>query len=445
MQKTSAPITATITTLSHEGRGLTHLNGKPTFVSGALAGETVNLVITRKSRRHQDARVVDVLTAAPERIIPVCPHADICGGCSLQHMDPAAQVRFKEDSVRQQLHRFGRVTPAVWLPPLTGATVGYRRKARLGVRYVIKKEKLLVGFREKASNYLADIQECHTLDARVGMHLTDINAVIQQLSCYKEIAQVEVAASDTEVALVFRHLVPLTETDRTVLCEFGARLNFQIWLQPNLPATIEKLFPADNNAFLHYSLPEWQLDLRFHPLDFTQVNHGINPRMIAAALHLLDIQTTDHVLDLFCGLGNFTLPMARVSQHVTGIEGSTEMVQRASDNAAYNNIANTEFTAANLAAPDENAPWLNRDYERLLLDPSRTGAAEILACLGKLWQTQRVARPARIVYVSCNPATLARDAGALVHEHGYQLHTAGIIDMFPHTAHIESIALFTLG
>ncbi len=442
---TTTPITATITTLSHEGRGLTHINGKPTFVSGALAGETVNLVITRKSRRHQDARVVEVLRPAAERILPVCPHADICGGCSLQHMDPAAQIHFKEESVRQQLQRFGRVAALNWLPPLTGATTGYRRKARLGVRYVIKKEKLLVGFREKASNYLADIRECHTLDTRIGMHITDINAVIQQLSCYKEIAQVEVAASDTEVALVFRHLVPLTDTDLTILREFGARFNMQIWLQPNPPATIEKLFPADHATFLHYTLPEWQLDLRFHPLDFTQVNHGINPRMITAALQLLTIQATDHVLDLFCGLGNFTLPMARFAKQVTGIEGSTDMVQRASDNAAHNHISNTEFAAANLAAPNTDTDWINRHYDRLLLDPPRTGAIEILRSLGALWQNNTVTRPTHIVYVSCNPATLARDAGILVQEYGYQLHTAGIIDMFPHTAHIESIALFTYG
>ncbi len=432
------PITATIASLTHDGRGITNIEGKTTFVNGALPGEQVTLKITRKNRRHNEAEVIDILTPSPDRITPICPHAAICGGCSMQHVHDDAQVAWKTHTLREQLQHFGKVTPDTWLPPLTGQTAGYRRKARLGVRYVFKKEKLLVGFREKSSNYLADITNCMVLDPRIGQKLLALSACIRELDCYTEIPQVEVAADDHTVALVFRHMTDLSAADLARLRQFGETHHFQIWLQPNAPAAIHKLYPETPDEWLHYPLTDFDLDMRFHPLDFTQVNHAINPRMIQQAIALLELTSQDDILDLFCGLGNFTLPIARYAKHVTGIEGSQQMVNRATENAARNHITNTHFIAANLMAPDKkDMPWLTKRYDKILLDPPRSGAKEIIPFL-----------PAtgcqRIVYVSCHPATLARDAGELVHTHGYHLAAVGAINMFPHTSHIEAIALFTL-
>ncbi len=267
------------------------------------------------------------------------------------------------------LQHFGKVIPDTWLPPLVGNSTGYRRKARLGVRYVFKKEKLLVGFREKNTNYLADINRCVILDPRIGQKLRTLADCIRQLDCYTTIPQVEIAADEDTVALVFRHMATLTQKDLNLLCEFGKTHGFQIWLQPDAPNPVHKLWPETPDQWLHYALPDFNLDMRFHPLDFTQINHGINPRMIQQAITLLQIQPEDHVLDLFCGLGNFTLPIARYAKYVTGIEGSQEMVQRAEENAARNGITSASFYAANLMAPNSEMPWLKTHYDSILLDP----------------------------------------------------------------------------
>lgn len=424
-----------IESLSHDGRGIAIINGKTTFVSGALPTETVVCAITKKHRRYNEAETITVLSAAPERVQPPCPHFGICGGCSMQHIEIHAQVQLKQKTLLEQLKHFGKVTPEIILQPIIGHPWGYRRKARLGVRYVIKKEKLLVGFREKFSNYLADIQECLVLHPSVGTRLIELSKLIRSLSQYEHIAQVEVAVSDQVTALIFRHMTTLEENDLAALREFGEQNNFHIYLQPNPPALVHKIWPNDQNEMLSYFLPDYQLEMRFHPLDFTQVNSEINQAMLKQALQLLDPQSTDTILDLFCGLGNFTLPIARFAKHVVGVEGSAQMVERAETNARHNHLINTEFYAANLMEPSPHALWLQKSYDKVLLDPPRTGAKEIIPFIAKK-------SVKRIVYVSCNPATLARDAGELVYNHHYKLKQVGVINMFPHTSHIEAIALF---
>ncbi len=426
---------ATIESLSHDGRGVTTLQNKTTFVSGALPTEKVLCEITHSHRRYNEAKVIDVISAAAERIKPHCAHFGICGGCSMQHVEFAAQVQLKQNALLEQLQHFGKIQPEEVLPPIVGNPWGYRRKARLGVRYVIKKEKLLIGFREKFSNYLADIEECPVLHPSVGKSLLNLRQLIRGLTQYQHIPQIEVAVSDQTTALVIRHMTPLSEMDLTALREFARQEHFHIYLQPNPPAPIHKLWPDDQQELLSYFLPDYQLEMRFHPLDFTQVNGEINREMIKQALQLLDPKPTDTILDLFCGLGNFTLPIARFAKHVIGVEGTMAMVERAKANAEYNHIKNTEFYAANLMEPKESMPWLKTAYDKVLIDPPRTGAKEILPYL---------TNPSikRLVYVSCNPSTLARDAGELVYNYQYKLKKVGVINMFPHTSHIEAIALF---
>jgi 23S rRNA (uracil1939-C5)-methyltransferase len=424
-----------IESLSHDGRGVAIINGKTTFVTNALPEEKVICKITQKHRRYNEALATDVLTAAPERITPACPHFGVCGGCSMQHVEIQAQIQFKQQALLDQLKHFGKVTPEVVLPPLFGNAWGYRRKARLGVRYVIKKGKLLVGFREKFSNYLADIEQCAVLHPSVGQRIMALSTLIRDLTQYDQIPQIEVAVSDDTTALIFRHMTPLPEQDIEALSEFGKAHSLHIYLQPNPPAAVHKIWPNDQEEMLCYALPDYQLNMRFHPLDFTQVNGEINRLMIKQALHLLDLKSTDTVLDLFCGLGNFTLPMARLAKQVVGVEGSMQMVERAKQNAQYNHINNADFYAANLMEPAKNASWLQVKYDKILLDPPRTGAKEIIPIISG-------SSASRIVYVSCNPSTLARDAGELVYNHQYKLKQVGVINMFPHTSHIEAIALF---
>jgi 23S rRNA (uracil1939-C5)-methyltransferase len=321
------------------------------------------------------------------------------------------------------------------LAPLSALSTGYRRKARLGVKFVIKKDKLLVGFREKSSRYLADINHCAVLHPQVGEHLPELSQVIASLQQFQHIPQVELAMGDTDIALVFRHLEPLSDQDQTALMEFGKKHHYHIYLQPNPPAKVYKLWPVDGKDRITYTLPDHQLEFLFHPLDFTQINLEMNRLMVNQAIQLLGLQANDRVLDLFCGIGNFTLPMARYAQHITGIEGGTEMVERAMANALHNQISNVEFHAANLAEPPLQAAWMKNRYDKVLLDPPRVGAKEMLPHLAAF-------DAKRIVYVSCNPATLARDAGELVHQYGYRLTHAGMMNMFPHTSHIEAMAVF---
>lgn len=426
---------ARIKNLSHDGRGIALINNKKTFVNGVLPNELVRYQITKKRSSYNEATLIEILETSPARITPSCAHFGVCGGCSLQHMAMETQLALKQETLLNQLTHFAKVVPEKVIPPLSANHFGYRRKARLGVKYVLKKNKLLVGFREKASRYLADIQSCAVLHPSVGNKLTELAQLIASLTAFQHIPQIEVAIGDDEVALIFRHLTDLEEEDVTKLAAFGKAHCFQIYLQPNQPATINKIWPQDDAAFLQYSLPQQGLTFLFHPLDFTQINLELNRLMVQQVLAFLDLKEHDSALDLFCGLGNFTLPIAKYVKHVVGVEGSHEMVLRASENARYNNLENTTFCTANLTADLKNAPWLHRQYNKVLLDPPRVGAQAILPHLKQF-------AAEKIVYVSCNPATLARDAGEIVHQHGYRLTHIGMMNMFPQTSHIEAMAVF---
>lgn len=430
-QRTYPEITLDINKLSHDGRGVSHIDGKTTFVHGAIAGEKVICKVTYQHRRYNEGKVIDVITPAPERTTPACAHFGTCGGCSMQHIEMESQIKFKQNALLEQLTHFGNVTPEIILPPITGKPWGYRGKARLGVRYVIKKNKLLVGFREKLSNYLAEIEHCPVLHPSIS--IADLSKLITGLSQYEHIPQVEVAVGDDITALIFRHLQPLPAEDIQQLIDFGKSSGLHIFLQPNPPEKTHKIYP-DQNEKLSYCLPDFEITMQFHPLVFTQVNSEINLLMIKQAIQLLDPNANERILDLFCGIGNFTLPIARFAKQVIGIEGSQEMVKYAEENAQFNHINNTQFYAANLMKPCENDAWMNQQYDKILLDPPRSGAKEIIPYFSKF-------AAKKVVYVSCNPSTLARDAGELV-KLGYRLKKVGIINMFPHTSHIETIALF---
>lgn len=434
------PVELQIDRFSHEGRGIASLNGKLMFVEGALPGETVRASYVATHKKYDELRTEAVLTASPDRVQPPCAHFAICGGCSLQHMARSAQIRFKQEVLAEQFRHFGGITPAQWLPPLLDAELGYRRKARLGVKFVIKKNELLVGFREKQSNFLADIKRCVVLDARLGEELTALRVLINGLQMRDRIAQIEVAAGDDDVALVFRHMEPLPEPDIAALTAFCAARHWQLYLQPGGNDTVHKVYPADGDDRLHYALPDFRrpdgaaLSMAFHPMDFTQVNAGLNRRMLTLALDLLDPQPQDRVLDLFCGLGNFTLPIATRAQAVIGVEGVQAMADRGTENARRNGLGNVAFYAQDLFEDFSQQSWARQGFDRILIDPARSGAEAVARYLPRF-------KAQRVVYVSCNPATLARDAGIL-QEGGYSLVKAGVMDMFSHTTHVESIAVF---
>lgn len=422
-----------ITNLTHDGRGVAHIDGKAVFVTGALPGERVRIALTKRSRSFDEAKVEQLLTRSPDRVEPRCIHFGTCSGCTLQHLSPTAQIAAKQRVLADNFERIGKVEPAVWLDPLTDASWGYRRKGRLSVKWVAKKDRVLVGFREVNPRFVADLSICHTLLPQVGERLVALGELVGSLDAKSQIAQIEIAAGDETVALTFRNLQPLSESDRTALITFGQAHNLAILLQPGGPDSVHALWPLD--IALSFRITESDIDIVFRPLDFIQVNAGMNQRMIARALELLDPQPTDVVLDLFCGLGNFTLPIARRAGSVIGVEGEAALVARARENATRNHIDNAEFLVADLAADQRDAPWVQRRHDKLLLDPPRSGAAAVLEYLPRKGTD-------RIVYVSCHPASLARDAGTLVTRHGFRLGAAGVMDMFPHTAHVESIALF---
>ncbi len=430
------PVRATIDSLSHDGRGITHIDGKVTFISRALPGEEVMFRYTSKRGKFDEGDAIDVLKASPQRIEPRCPHFGVCGGCSLQHLSPADQIVAKQTRLLENLQHLGKVTPGEVLPPLTATPWGYRRKARLGVKYMRREQVVRVGFREKHSAFLTDAKQCDVLHDVIASRLTALGELVNRLSVRDKIPQIEVAVGDTHTALVFRHLEPLSEADEQQLYAFGESHQLGIFVQPKGPKTIRRLWPETNSDFkLHYGLPAYDIEVQFQPTDFTQVNAELNRAMIDRAITLLDVQAEDRVLDLFCGLGNFSLPLARKAGAVVGVEGEASLVERACENAQDNGITNVAFYAADLNGDLAAEPWYGEGFNKLLLDPPRSGAPVVVE---KLPQPL----PQRIVYVSCDPATLARDAGVLVNQHGYTLVSAGVMDMFPHTAHVESIALF---
>jgi 23S rRNA (uracil1939-C5)-methyltransferase len=435
-QRMPAPVSGvSIESLGHDGRGVTHLDGKAVFIDGALPGEVVSFEYLSTRKKFDEGRVLEVLQASPDRVEPGCPHFGLCGGCSLQHMEADAQIMAKQQVLLDNLKHIGRVVPETVLAPLTGPVWGYRTKARLGAKYVIKKGRLLVGFREKRNPYVADLSRCEVLHPSVGERFQELAELIGALEAKARIPQIEVSVSEDITALVFRHLDPLCESDLEVLKQFAIDQDIHVYLQPGGPDTIYPFWPEQST--LSYHLPEQGIEIRFRPTDFTQVNVDINRQMVARVLEMLALEQQDRVLDLFCGLGNFTLPMARLAGTVTGVEGEAGLVSRARDNAVLNRIENVTFHAADLAADVPDAAWAGGNYNKVLLDPPRCGAAEVMNALGNI-------RPQRIVYVSCHPGSLARDAGALVNEMGYKLRAAGVMDMFPHTAHVESIALFEM-
>ncbi|MDR2213844.1 MAG: 23S rRNA (uracil(1939)-C(5))-methyltransferase RlmD [Pseudomonadales bacterium] len=432
------PLTLHIDKLSHEGRGIAHHEGRVIFVDGALPHETVLAQLSSQRGSYAEANTLEVLSASADRVTPPCPHFTQCGGCSLQHLSSAAQLRFKDEALHERLSHETGLAAYQRLPVLSGEVLGYRRKARLALRYVAKKQRVLVGFRERQGNFITDMQSCAVLDPRVGTLLVQLSELAGAMHARESVPQIEVALGDTDTsehgALVVRHLQPLSASDTERLIAFGMAQGLSIYLQPKGPDSVHKLYPQGGAERLYYRLPAYNLELAFHPLDFTQVNAGINRLMLDQALHLLDPQAQDKVLDLFCGLGNFTLPLARRAREVLGVEGVAAMVRRGEENAARNGITNAAFVCADLSLPPAQHPWLQQGFDKVLLDPPRSGALEVLPAL-------IAARPARIVYVSCNPATLARDA-AVLHEHGYTLAAAGAMDMFPHTSHVEAMALF---
>jgi len=435
------PKTVSIFNLGHDGRGVArwpegHANaGKTVFVAGALPGETVSVQQTARSRHFDEARTLEVIEASPERVQPRCPHFGTCGGCVLQHFAEERQIDAKQQVLLDNLQRIGHVAPLAVLPPLRGESWGYRRKGRFSVRRVEKKDKTLVGFREQDPRFVADIRECHVVVPRLGFAIEALAGLVDGLDARRDIPQIEFIAGDAQSALVFRHLQPLSDTDLRKLEAFGAEHGFVMFLQPGGNDSVHPL--SGTAPQLSFRLPQWDVELLFRPLDFIQVNAKLNEAMIARALELLDVQPGERVLDLFCGLGNFTLPLARASGtgEVVGVEGEAALVQRARENATHNRLGNVQFHAADLSQDLSGHAWMKGGFDRLLLDPARPGAIEVLRQLP-------LKGLKRIVYVSCHPGSLARDAGFLVNEAGWTLREAGVMDMFPHTAHVESIAAF---
>jgi 23S rRNA (uracil1939-C5)-methyltransferase len=418
--------------MSHEGRGIAHVNGKTVFVFGALLGETVLMRVLKSNRKFDEATTLEVIEPSPLRIVPRCDAFRVCGGCSLQHLDNDDQVELKQRSLLEMMAHAGLEAEQL-LQPLRGSAWGYRRKARLGVKYVGKKGRVLVGFRERNTPFIADMRRCEVLLPEVGHRLELLSEMIGDLDARAQIPQIEVAADAEQVQLVFRHLQPLGARDLEILAVFAREHDFQVMLQPGGPETVHCLYPQQQQLYLQ---PEADRDVRiaFNALDFVQVNSEINRQMVAQVLELLDLQPGHNVLDLFCGLGNFTLPLAQRCNRVCGIEVDQAMLTRARSSASANGIDNTDYFCADLTRPDPDASWMRQRYDRILLDPPRSGALEV---------TQIIERfdASRILYVSCQPSSLVRDA-AIICAQGYRMSRLGIMDMFPQTAHVEAMAVF---
>jgi len=432
--KQSEPELTQILKLNAAGQGVAEHAGTDVILDGALPGETVSFRRFGGRRGRRRTELVEVLKPSAVRVEPPCPHFGVCGACKLQHLEHREQLAFKQAQLLENLESLGGLEPVNVLEPLTGPLWHYRRKARLSVRWVEKKGRVLVGFREINGRYVADVDKCLILDERIASILPDLSELIGTLSSFKRIPQLEVACGDEQAALIFRILDPIDAEDEQKLRLFAQGSGIGVFVQPAGPASITALEPE--HIQLDYNIPEHDVRLEFGPANFVQVNAGLNQLMVNRVLQLLDVSSSDTVLDLFCGLGNFTLPLARYSGHVFGVEGDADLVALAHHNAKLNNLDNVDFEMADLAADDVNLPEVTGGFSKILLDPPRSGAAAVLPAVAE-------SAAERVVYVSCNPVTLAQDAGKLVQQHGFQLESAGIMDMFPHTAHIESCALFT--
>ncbi len=427
---------AAIESVDHEGRGVTHVEGKAVFVDGALPGELVEYSVYRRRPSYELAQLGRVVKPSAQRVAPRCPYFGKCGGCSLQHLDPVAQAATKQRVLEDALWHVGKLHPEIVYPAIHGPSWGYRYRARIGVRLVPKKGGVLVGFHERRSSYIADMLSCEILPPHLSAMLPRLRTLIAGLSIPDRLPQIEIAVGDHTTVLVFRNLLALTTEDEQRLAAFADEENVQVWLQPGGPDTIHRLHPAEAPE-LSYSLPEFGVTMAFRPNDFTQVNVAINRLLMRRSMQLLDPQPGERIADLFCGLGNFSLPIARSGATVVGVEGSDNLVLRAGENARRNSLENhSEFHVANLFEATEDSLAALGRIDKMLIDPPREGAIAVVKALSPEQS------PARIVYVSCNPATLARDAAVLVHEKGYVLRGAGIANMFPQTSHVESIALF---
>jgi len=430
---TSVEEVATVAALTHDAQGIVR-EGKAAFVAGALPGESIRFRRTRQHRQYDEAELLEVLEPSAARVAPRCAHFGVCGGCALQHLAPEAQLEAKQTELRDNLERVGRVSPQQWLEPLRGPVWNYRRRARLGAKFVIKKDRVVVGFRERLAPYVAEVQRCEVLSSPVGELIAPLAAMLNGLSIRHRIPQIEAAVADNVVALVLRVLDPPATDDLARLREFAARHAVRFYLQAG---GLDSVLPLDGDTGepLRYGLPQFGLQLQFAPTDFVQINAQINAALVSRAVELLELTPSASVLDLYCGLGNFTLALARRAGRVVGVEGAQGLVERARHNARLNDIANAEFHVADLGrAPEPGLPWLRDNYTHVLLDPPRAGASEVLAAVSRL-------NPQRVLYISCHPGSLARDLGLLVHEHGMNLVAAGVLDMFPHTTHVESLAL----
>jgi 23S rRNA (uracil1939-C5)-methyltransferase len=432
--------TATVAALTHEGEGVVH-GGKTVFVAGALPGERIRFRRSRRHRQHDDGELLQVLEPSAERVTPECPHFGVCGGCALQHLDPTAQLLAKERELKAILARVARTAPTRWLPPLAGPAWGYRRRARLGAKYVHRKGRVVVGFRERAAPYVADLKSCRVLAPPADLLVEPLAELLTGLTIRERVPQIELAVGEDATALVLRVLEAPSEEDLACLRSFAARHGLRLYLQPAGPGSVSELAvgAADGGggaaALLHYMLEPFGLTLGFAPTDFIQVNGAVNRALVAHAVELLAPGPDSRVLDLYCGIGNFTLALAKSAGSAVGIEGEPALVSRARANAVRNRLDNVEFHVADLAAePDAAAAWLREPCTHVLLDPPRTGARAVLATVAEL-------APQRILYVSCHPGSLARDLEVLVHEQRFTLAAAGVVDMFPHTSHVESVAL----
>jgi 23S rRNA (uracil1939-C5)-methyltransferase len=445
----SAPILE-IESLDMEARGVGHVMtesgepGKVIFVEGALPGERVTYSSYRKKASFEQAQVVDILRESVMRTKPQCRFYGTCGGCSMQHLDVRAQVAVKQRVLEDNLWHLAKLRAETMFRPIHGPSWGYRYRARLTVRNVVKKGGVLVGFHEKKSSYVADMTSCEVLPPHVSAMLVPLRRLVEGLSIRDRMPQIELAVGSQVTALVLRVLEPINAADEALLREFADVHNVQFWLQPKGPDTVAPFYPLD--VQLDYTLPEFGIRMPFKPTDFTQVNHQINRVLVGRALRLLAPAGTDRVLDLFCGIGNFTLPLARLAREVVGIEGSEALTARALANAKENGVdRHTSFACRNLFEVTADDLRALGAFDKFLVDPPREGALAISKALAEIARSGDGPLPARIVYVSCNPATLARDAGLLVHEAGYRLKGAGVVNMFPHTSHVESIALFERG
>jgi 23S rRNA (uracil1939-C5)-methyltransferase len=435
-----------VESLDLEGQGVAHdAEGKVVFIDGALPGERVQVQVHRRKNQWEQASVTAVARESAQRVRPACPHfglhAGACGGCKMQHLHPAAQVAVKQRALEDSLWHLGKVRPERVLRPIEGPAWGYRHRARLSVRHVAKKGTVLIGFHERKSRYIADMQTCAVLPPRVSALLLPLRTLVMTMDARETLPQIELAMGDVVTALVLRHLQPLSDADLLRLRDFGRAHAVQWWLQPKGPDSVHRLDEGGDE--LRYALPEYGVTMPFMPTDFTQVNPHINRVLVDRALRLLDVQPHERVIDWFCGLGNFTLPLATRARSVLGIEGSTALVERARDNARRNGLS-ADFAERNLFELTADTLAADGPADKWLVDPPREGAFALAKATADLVQSGSAwTRPRRIVYVSCNPATLARDAGLLVHQAGFRCTAAGVVNMFPHTAHVESIAVFS--